>query len=826
MAQTLTMSTPERKSGQTSWARRQQQQQQQQQQQHNSPFRRARRDSLHLDVFDGFSPPRESSATHLPNFSKTGSLRGAFEFASRLPEEEEEDIFLSEFTRRNSPRKRRQGSGTMSSHSNPPDELAEAYRRIEDENSLTDLDVSDGENVYTSSANKVRRIPSSSRREHRMSVTSDTSLTSDSPRRRTSNYARDEERLRRATSSRSPVLNKAVLGNGPSSEHLQRRDSHTASVTSEEGDDGVEPSVNIPSTWGSRARHNQGWLKSLTRNHERTPTAEESEETSSRLRNGSARRAAESAETVGRPPSRLGFSPPRIHTSPKRDESSSEGQAIPNTPVVVFPSSTFTKRSPSKRDSHDLLRKLARTGSPAQNQTADATQTPEQPTGRRVYDKTPRVTGAWIDTPMTERMRPIPPLRPTNVSEPKETWSFGKLSEKASRDDEEPDAQKPIFNFEPIKEEVEEKPAELGKPLIEEIPETRPPKKEEEPAQRYERPRESGKPSEKDSKPELPLPDHPKSALETVLQDHKSNKESLDVGDDTLESLQALVDQPPPDSQAQEDDGAYEQQVLEQLESATAQTSDMKDFDRIEGKLQSLSDTMAHVKTGLDHLGDQVSRDTEAIRSTLRKKASEPTHTQPRGCDCKHGEKGLQNTIPIPRLWYQGDAWWKIRPTRLGWFVLTALTWYLSESTMCDHYCHPFVSSSCEGNCLDPNAPRFPFVIPTMVWRWLHLRAILLPLWTILVAFGRFFSQLLGLSDGYVDDISPALNLTGKVRVGGTPVGSFPPAASATAASIKGFIPIPQWTWSQETQADPGPVDSRETIVRWDDLSMEDDELL
>ncbi|KAL2867104.1 uncharacterized protein BJX67DRAFT_353974 [Aspergillus lucknowensis] len=843
------MPTPERKPGQTSWARRQQQHQQQQ---HNSPFRRARHDPLHLDASFSPSPPRESPARHRRNFSQTGTLRGAFEFTSRLPfSENGEDVFLPQSTRRVSPRKRR-SSSAMSLHSNPP-ELDEAYKQIEDANSLTDFDASDEEKaLYRSNSDKFnRRLPSTtSRREHRLSTASDVSFTSDSSRRRAVDYTRDEERLKRATTSRSPVLDRSVLGTVPSSNHLQRRELENITVSKEE-DYVAEPSVNVPSTWGSRARKSHGWIDSLKRNREnRTGSiTDDLGEIPSQSKPESVPKvnglppAERKAVGETRPESlRYGLpSPPSAPTSPNQKEKyASGGQNIPNTPIVVFPSSTFNKRSPSKRDSQDLLRKLARNGSPIQN-PSDATQTPEPTTiGRRIYDKTPVVTGAWIDTPVTQRppaSQPRDAIRTLGTS-PSKSWGLEKLVEEASTADEQiADTEELSPNFEPPKEKVMgEKPA--GEPLKESR--TNESVKEEDRSE-SESKRSSLVPAShksqgagKDQKSALmPLPDHPKSALETVLEDHRSNKESLDVGDDTIESLQAIVDQQPTDDPKAEeaDDTAYEQQVIEQLESA--QSSDMKDFERIEGKLQSLADTMSHLKSGLNQLGNRVSRDTELIIASLTKGPVGPTDSKPfqlqKGCEtCIHQSGAKQTSIPLPHLWDKGNVWWRPRPTLLGWCALIPLLWYWSESTMCDYYCHPFVSPSCEGNCLNLDAPRFPLVIPTMISRWFHLSDILIPLWTVLVALARFFGQVLGFWDGFVDDERPALNLTGKLLVEGDQMENFAATATPTAG---GFIPpLSQWMWKQETHT-PQPVPELDLGADldgdlWDDISMDEDEFL
>ncbi|KAL2860623.1 hypothetical protein BJX68DRAFT_225769 [Aspergillus pseudodeflectus] len=824
------MPTPERKTGQTAWSRRQRQQQ------HNSPFSRARPVTLNLDASFSPSPADESPARHRRKFSHTGTFGDAFEYVLR---DDEEDLFNLQPTRRPSPRTRRTSSA-MSLHSNPP-ELEEAYRQIDDANSLTDFDPSDDENaIFRSNPDKLnRRVPTtSSRKEHRLSSASDASFTSQSPRRRVVDPSRDEERLKRATTSRSPVLDRSMLATGPSSEHLQRRESENRSVP-EEDNFGIEPSMNVPSTWGSKARPSPKWMESLKRN--RIGTSTDAGETPSRPSDKpsvkiSEQKPAQKETNRSRPTSSHYErpSPPHAPTSPKHpEEYPSGGQHIPNTPIFTFPSSTFTKRSPSKRDSHELLRRLARTESP--NQTPEPTTT-----GRRVYDKTPVAPGAWIDTPMTQRAPPSQPKDVVTTLQPSPTkiWGQRRLVERTiHEDDAEVDTGESLPNFEPLKgqwEKVEEPSKETPN---KETPTEEKSIAEEKRSDEYSE-SESNNPArdlvnKPQEEPAITLPDHPKSALETVLEDHKSNKESLDVGDDTIESLQAILDQQPSDDPKAEeqDDAAYEQQVIGQLESAqSAPSSDMKDFERIEGKLQSLADTMAHLKTGLNQLGNRVSRDTEYIIASLSNPPKQTDPKQPqslRSCECASNCGMVQSNIPLPRLWKQGNAWWKLHPTLLGWCALIPLMWYLSESTMCDYYCHPFVSPNCAGNCLDPDAPRFPFVIPTLMWRWFHLSDILIPLWTLLVAFFRFFTQLLGFSDGYVDDEPPSLNLSSKLWIGGTRIES---ATAAATSSSGGFIPpLSQWTWRQEThvpdsvpEIDLGGVPDDP----WADVSMDEDEFL
>ncbi|KAL4906288.1 hypothetical protein BDW74DRAFT_190263 [Aspergillus multicolor] len=847
------MPTPERQPGQTAWARPQQQQ-------HSSPFQRARREHLRFDTSYGLSPSRESPARRQRNFNKTGTLAGSFAHTmSRLPLTElEDDLFLPNYAQRGSPRKRRQSTSAMSARSNPP-ELEDAYRQIEEAISLTDIEPDEENVLYMANKDKLNQRLSTtpSKREHRFSTASESSFTSASPRRRF-NYTDDEERLKRATTSRSPVLDRTALGGGPSSEHLQRRDSESYSASEE--DYGIEPAVKAPSTWGSRAKSGNNWMKSLTRNHELASAKKDPQESSTRLwgeiSSTRTQRAAESREIVEdpirsryelRPP------PPAPTSSELKEELLAGGEQIPNTPIAIYKDSTFTKRSPTKRDSHDLIRKLARTSSPGQN-VVEETQTPQATTaGRRPYDKTPVAPGAWIYTPMTQRASSSQPSEVIKAPEPKSdnAWGLEKLVEEARNKDKKEDAEGLIPNFEPLKNiEKKNSPAEQRQEQPQDQPKAQPKEEpdkvpfelghieeEKESQQKVEPASQATRISlgmKRDWKPvELPLPDHPKSALETVLQEHKDNKDALDVGDDTIESLQAIVDQQPSeDTETQaKDDAAYEQHVIDELQSATS--SEMKDFERIEGKLQSLSDNMSHVKSGLDQLENRVTRDTQQIIASISKKPVETTAgpRQPQqNCEkCRRRGTGeiVHYCIPLPHLWERGRFSWLPRPTRLGWAILIPLIWFVAENMMCDEYCHPFFAETCEGYCLEPDAPRYPFVIPTMLWRWLHLSDILAPVGAILIAFSRILSQMLGLSDGYVDDIElPIINLTGKVWVNGTKLEDLPPLETSVPESFT--PPVAQWEWETTTfvpESMPEITPDANTY-NWDDVSMDDDEFL
>ncbi|OOF99835.1 hypothetical protein ASPCADRAFT_203658, partial [Aspergillus carbonarius ITEM 5010] len=300
----------------------------------------------------------------------------------------------------------------------------------------------------------------------------------------------------------------------------------------------------------------------------------------------------------------------------------------------------------------------------------------------------------------------------------------------------------------------------------------------------------SGKLKAKD-KPPLVKPDLPKSALETVLQDFKSHKDSLDVGDDTIESLQDIINGQPGELKTEEeDDAAYEKEILKKLELASSGSRDTVDLDRLNEKLKSLAENIQKVKSGLDGLEVQVSRDANvlaAIPSVPRGKRSKQ-----HSCENCNGEQDgrVYALVSLPRLWSRDPVSRRIRPTRLGWCSLILLLWFYSESTLCDFYCHPSISDTF-----------------------------------------RLLAQVLGFWDGYVEEASRASNLTGEVRIHGR-VTNFPTAS----ATPRGFFSPPR-LWSEKGQtvvSEAVPelkVDVEDIPVRaassWeDDGSMDDDEFI
>lgn len=786
-----------------------------------SPFARAREPSYEFDLDNSHfpTPSKQNGTRQRPSF-RTGTLSGAYRATSRTSMSDD-GAGLGLTT---SPRQTREyvsARSPSSDMSNPREELADVYRRIEQDGTLADFAPRDDWDapLDTRPASRLSRTsPRAREREFEGRAFSEASFVNEnSPRRRTTDYTRDEQRLRRVTGKDSPVFSKAKVGSRAAltADNLQRREKEEQVHVSEEDDGEIGPSLNLPRTWGSRAPRGSEWLRNVSgstsseqRREDQAPlddsmnTRVRAEENASREYSGrSSSRAFERSSLPVR--SALGERTANLHTQdapqdkkaemPSRDQNAPQGEGVhvPNTPIVVFKNSGLNRPSALKRDSQDLLRKLARTESPKPEQM----QTPDQPKlfERRIYDKTPRVTGAWIDTPMTERVKEIPQDLTKDIVLP-------------SVPAKEPEAPK----------------QEQGPPVV-----VQPPVTEVKPESRSsEEPVAEAQPAKR-NRASVIRPKLPKSGLQTVIEDVSSGKETLDLGDDTIESLQAIMDDQTELKTEEEEEAAYEQEVLKRLELANANGQDSVDIDRLNDKLHSLVRNINEVKKGLNSLEEHVIRDAAIVSNpdTPKKTGAQTlrSHSNENCEKCVHDDGRVYAAIPLPRLWKWDPITQRRQLTKLGWVTFVSLSWYIIECLMWDLYAHPSISETCDGYCLRADAPEFPFVAVTMLWRWSHLGSLLAPIVTICVAFFRLTAQLLGLWDGYVDEPPQLSNIVGEIRVNGTPI-SFPWLTSPSQTVVPSqpsALQQPVWTPRNE-------VPQNEAPIQWADdrVSMDEDEYL
>lgn len=820
-------------------------------------FRRAHLDNT--EDFDGAraqSPSTSTSPQNRRHLGRTGTLRGAFE-ATRAPivsEGEDEDnlaLFPSYARGTPSPGRKRRMTESTSPQSNPPEKLVQAYRGF---GGARDLDYESPEDFEgpmnglragRSSPGGARGYGDNGFQGLPTFADNDASYFNiESPRRESADYINDERRLRRATTSDSPVFSRARAGSGSAltSDNLQRRENDAQEHLFEgNGVDerGPEPSLNLPSTWGSRATNRRDWMRNIGRRSEAEGGEATGDSTKPRIRFDSSTRPPRTTERSPRQSSlgtrsalrerstsiynRSAQSDEQNKSASDQKDQQSTGGNISNTPVSVYKNSTFTGRSPAKRDSQDLLRRLSRAESPrVTNQNENDVKTPEpaKPIESHIYDKTPVVTGAWIDTPMTEKVTELPEHLTKDIvtSSKKEPENPPQSQSTETRIDAQPhhDTQ---ANREKERGSARERQAER--------------EREEKQRQEEEQKRERQK------KTKLPVikPELPESGLATYIRDFQANHDSEHPGDDTIESLEMILDEqnekPTEVKSEAERDEAYEKAIMEKLEhvsSDEANGSANIDMERLNAKLESLVRNIDHIKAGFDGFEDVIKKDADILSRATSPENHKKRHRHTNCENCRaHNDNRFNAYIPLPYLWRRDPISQRVRPTRLGWCTLFFIIWLFSESTMCDYYCHPTYATVCHDNCLNPDAPQFPFVIPIMLWRWSHLSTVLTPLFTLIVAFFRLIAQLLGLWDGYVDDdgSSRSSNLGGDVWIRGTRIGNGVPVAATSSPTTPSQQP---WQASnpglglERGAAPPPPIPS----VQWgdDQASMDDDELL
>jgi hypothetical protein len=604
-----------------------------------------------------------------------------------------------------SPRPRRLSNPSYAS--SPPEEIEEAYRQINDADTLIDVVMSQyddkdplintGLGIRDKGINNVRLDGLAS-------------------------HARDEQRLRRTIPKESPVFSKAKVGQNAqvgraarlSAEDLQRRDRQPQGLS-----DDLEPPLNVPRGWGTQGKVHRDWMTMMTRRHESAHASETDlqEHSPERwketqvesinepsdglpLSQGDARVTADldpekPAESDVRPTKAAGGRQKEIVRGPTTEASPSEDETQ-DPPVVVYRTGRRDISNHHRRgDSQALLQRLARAESPGEPSTPKMLRFSENETP----DKTPFVTGGWVDTPMAER-----PLQ-------------------ASVEDEHHDG-------EPHHMSKDDHPPQLEFESIE--PNLTPKRVVTKPEQKSE------------------FVKVPKSALEAFIQENP-----LSMGDDTISSLEEIINDVTPQKI---DDLDVEKKPVkaEPMELPAPSDTDLPILNRLNDKIRHMISNTHETKAGLSSLENRISK-IEFISSN--QSHSETGSSKP--CDkCGvHDDEFVYITIPIPRSLRSKRVFKRVQVSTVLAFGFVFLAWYLSECILCDYYCHPTFAEVCNGYCLMPDAPRFPFTIPIMLWRWSHLSHVFGPLFTVLVAFARLIAQFLGLWDGFVDSPEPFGNM-------------------------------------------------------------------
>jgi len=233
-------------------------------------------------------------------------------------------------------------------------------------------------------------------------------------------------------------------------------------------------------------------------------------------------------------------------------------------------------------------------------------------------------------------------------------------------------------------------------------------------------------------------PTRAKSALADILKDAKSQTDAQ-YGETTIQSLEDMLDPDldPTDPTLTVDMGEVAQEVEDAIDAEHPLTQAEKDrrqetlaIEAMNKHLRAARTSIKDANRGLRRVENRIEIAQEAPPSS-----SAPTPAGvPRPLRIgKHGKTvceacgGAFYGSVWKALWTEfrecfytyspPNSWRGIRFTWLGLLCLGFLTWYTVESLLCWRYCHKLYGSSMHGFGVNPDAPRFPFVIPTLLFR-------------------------------------------------------------------------------------------------------------
>lgn len=481
-----------------------------------------------------------------------------------------------------------------------------------------------------------------------------------------------------------------------------------------------------------------------------------------------------------------------------------DGEAIPDTPIVIYRSSSSGSRSentdfevnPRKDNnaekSYEHLRRLARSmsnsprASPSPDgevlakpatlideidrlqskeeasrksskEVVDATSTPH---GTRLAgnSRTPVVTGAWTDTILPDTVRPSKEQeeRSARYAQTPQVTAGGWIETPAT-------SRRYISTLAPIP--LEEVPEEL----IDILPQVGTTTQGQSPSEAITNMPQPESEVQKGALANLLARAKRRLISEDITSAVRENNDTLNLGEATLESLEGLLTLDATEMSTLIRLGA-ETEAQELLNSANHPTDPEAEADlleRLSTKLERLRSNIHDARKGISKLEDQVSRSPGSVTTTIMK-IEPPTGSCER---CGHPyltsptsvPHNLYVSVPVPHLFHTRRTdlgHWLPRPTRLGWMVLVIWLWYVLECAMAELFSHPVYADWYEWPI--EREPRFPFVLPVMFGRWTGLNRfnsfagtgshVLRPLWTITVALFRILGQALGWTDGFIDD--------------------------------------------------------------------------
>jgi hypothetical protein len=237
-------------------------------------------------------------------------------------------------------------------------------------------------------------------------------------------------------------------------------------------------------------------------------------------------------------------------------------------------------------------------------------------------------------------------------------------------------------------------------------------------------------------------PNRPKSVLEEIVREARRDPTGT-FGDATIQSLEDIVhpNTDPTDTTLASEIGGGYKDAVEDLDIGRSLTQAEKDRRQEDLAIEAMNKHLRAARTSIKDADRGLQRVENKWETTSHMEASQPATTtlKPKQattldrdwktvCDHCGGSYhslwwGLWTELRSVFYVYDKNARYGVRMTWLGLLVLTWLLWYILENFLCYHYCHPLYADFMKGYGVNPDAPRYPFVIPTLLFRPLR------PIW-------------------------------------------------------------------------------------------------
>jgi hypothetical protein len=363
-----------------------------------------------------------------------------------------------------------------------------------------------------------------------------------------------------------------------------------------------------------------------------------------------------------------------VDTDPKQvhvnDELAEEEDVPPETVEHLIPDKEERMKERKQTQLQESKQTQPEFKAPSPVSEAEDLDATPMPSERPILDpKTPVVTGAWVDTPGPRTMK-------KHIS----------IARSPSQSPRKSSPRKDKFPAKPVTPTVVEA---LESPAVETI------------------------------RPQLSS-----SALQAVVQEAKAHgrRQSADFGDSTINSLEDLISSPP-GAEVDEDtlQGLQLPSITPRNDAERQRQQELLHLHRMNDRLRAARTSIRDASRGMKRVEDRVEHGEEV-------NGGDKVVLRECPCALDGAHQPLLGGHLKSLFW---DANLKAKRKGTSWRTMGGLTlfsiallvliaWWVSEEVACEFYCHhPYANYSPYAFSVNPDAPQYPFVIPTLVYRGL-----------------------------------------------------------------------------------------------------------